>query len=244
MQLIARAAGVLRALGNAPEGLGLSELARRAGLPKTTVHRLIGALAAEQFVTTGSDGGRVRLGPGLAALAVAAAGDIRDRLRPHLEALHKEVDETIDLAVLDGDEVRFIDQIQAPHRLRAVSAVGARFPLHCTANGKALLAALAPEQANRLLPHRLHAYTEHTITSRPKLRRELEKARASGVAYDREEHTAGISAVGTTVRDALGQLAAITIVVPTQRFSRNEKQLADRLLDTRRAAQSDLVTDA
>ena len=114
MQLIARAAGVLRALGSAPEGLGLSELARRAGLPKTTVHRLIGALAAERFVTTGSDGGRVRLGPGLAALAVAAAGDIRDRLRPHLEALHKEVDETIDLAVLDGDEVRFIDQIQAP----------------------------------------------------------------------------------------------------------------------------------
>jgi DNA-binding IclR family transcriptional regulator len=244
MQLIARAADVLRALRDRPEGLTLSELGRRTGLPKTTTHRLVGALAAEQFVSTGVDGPRIRLGPGLTEFAAAASGDLRQRLRPYLQSLHERVEETIDLGVLDGDHVRFIDQIPASHRLRAVSAIGARFPLYCTANGKALLAALPREQAVRRVPSRPRALTATTLTSRKQLWQLLDEVARTGLAYDLEEHTPGISAVGTAVCDPLGQLAAITIVVPTQRFNRGRETFALHLLETRAAAQRALAGGA
>jgi DNA-binding IclR family transcriptional regulator len=236
VQVIARAADVLRALQGEPAGLSLSELARRVGLPKSTVHRLVTALLAEQFLAAASPSARVRLGPGLAAMAAGSSGELRDQLHPLLEDLSTSVDETVDLAVLEGDHVRFIDQIAAPHRLRAVSAIGERFALYCSANGKAILAALPSERARRLVPARLRAFTDKTITSRARLWEELDQIRSTGVAFDCEEHTAGISAVGIALQDAFGQLAAITIVVPTPRFAGNEQRLAERLRETRDAA--------
>jgi DNA-binding IclR family transcriptional regulator len=240
VQVIARAADILRTLDDAPAGLSLSEIAERVGLAKSTVHRLVVALEAEGFLISASPNGRVRLGPGLAVLAAAATGDLVGHLRPHLLELFTSLEETVDLAVLDGDHVLFIDQIAAPRRLRAVSAIGARFPLHCTANGKALLAALPRQEARRLLPARLPGRTPATITSRTRLWEELDEARRTGVAYDREEHTVGICAVGASVRDRLGHLVAITVVVPTHRFTGNERRLADRLLEARDAAQAEL----
>jgi DNA-binding IclR family transcriptional regulator len=240
VQVITRAADILRALDDVPAGLSLSEIAERVGLAKSTVHRLVVALEAEGFVISASPNGRARLGPGLAVLAAAATGDLVGHLRPHLLELATGLEETVDLAVLDGDDVLFIDQIAAPRRLRAVSAIGARFPLYCTANGKALLAAQPREEASQLLPARLPGRTPATITSRTRLWEELDEVRRTGVAYDREEHTLGICAVGASVRDRLGHLVAITVVVPTQRFTRNEARLAERLLETRDAAQADL----
>ena len=150
-----------------------------------------------------------------------------------MRRLADDVEETVDVAVLDGPQVRFIDHLPGSHRLRAVSSIGAAFPLHCSANGKALLAALPREQAERLLPRRLEALTPKTITSRARLWEELDTVSASGVAFDREEHTEGISAVGTAVRDAATVIAAITVVAPTQRFDGNDKRFSARLLDAR-----------
>jgi DNA-binding IclR family transcriptional regulator len=136
--------------------------------------------------------------------------------------------------VLDGDHLRFIDQIAAPHRLRAVSAVGATFPLHCTANGKALLAELSPDEVARILPTRLRRCTEATITVRAELVAELARVRSTHVAFDREEHTAGISAAGIAIRDPFGALAAISVPMPTQRFEGREAEIADALGVARR----------
>lgn len=224
IQAIARAGRVLRALESAPEGRTLSALAAEVGLPKSTVHRLVAALAAEELVATGS-GGEIRLGGGLARLGAASRQGLRHELRPVLAALREEVDETVDLAVLDGSSVRFVDQLPAEHRLRAVSAVGVAFPLHNTANGKALLAALPEDTAATLLPPGLEG--------RARLAKELEEVRRTGVAFDRDEHTEGISAVGAAVVDATGPVAAISIPVPTARFARDEARYADAM---RRAA--------
>lgn len=243
VQVIARVADILRALDEAQAGLSLSEIAARAGLPKSTVHRLVVALEAERFVTTASPNGRVRLGHGLAVLAAAATADLVGHLRPHLVELSTSLNETVDVAVLDDDHVLFIDQIAAPRRLRTVSAIGGRFPLYCTANGKAILAELPREEAERLLPRRLAGRTPGTITSRARLWEELDQVRRTRVAYDREEHTQGICAVGSVVSDGLGELAAITVVVPTQRFIGNEEGLAERLLECCDAAQRDLGPD-
>lgn len=226
MQAIARAGRVLRALEAAPDGLPLVELATAVGLPKSTVHRLVGALADEQLVATGP-GGHVTLGGGLARLAAATRLTLAERVRPALEALRGELEETVDLAVLDGAELRFVDQLPGPHRLRAVSAVGERFPLHCTANGKALLAALGAERARALLPARLPRLTPATVVSRRALLAELPEIRRAGVAFDREEHAEGICAAGAAVLDAGGPVAVISVPVPTPRFGRLEARLAE-----------------
>jgi DNA-binding IclR family transcriptional regulator len=228
LQLIARAADVLRALEQRPEGMGLSELALAVGLPKSTVHRLVGALEHEDFVHTAD--ARIRLGRGLARLGAATRGALRQELHVYLLRLAQDLDETVDLSVLDGSTIRFIDQVPSTRRLRAVSAVGTSFPLHCTAPGKALLAAMPADQAAAILPARLAAFTPATITTKRDLWAELETVRATGVAYDREEHTEGIAAVGAVVRDAYGVAAAISVPVPSQRFAGREDELAERVL--------------
>lgn len=239
MQLIARAAHVLRALSDHRSGMSLSELADTVGLPRSTTHRMVHALRAEDFVTVASTG-KVRIGPGIGRLGAAVGRGLRDEIRPHLERLSRELGETVDLSVLDGAELRFIDQIAAPHRLRAVSEVGATFPLHCTANGKAIMAALPHARVDALLPSRLYAFTTTTITSRPDLWAELDRVREIGIAFDREEHQIGISAVAMVVRDAFGSLAAVSTPMPTQRFLGREQEVAERVRAVCEAATGDL----
>jgi DNA-binding IclR family transcriptional regulator len=217
VQAIARAAAVLRALERAPEGASLSRLATATELPKSTTHRIVTALAAEQLVV--HERGPVRLGAAAARLGAASHEALGERLRPVLLGLRRQLDETVDLAVLDGALVRFVDQVPAPRRLRATSSVGELFPLHCTANGKALLAALPEVRALELLPARLPRLTSHTVTSREQLLAELATVREQGIAFDREEHTEGICAVGAVV--SAGEdpaAAAISVPVPSQRF--------------------------
>lgn len=235
IQAIARAGAVLRALEASPDGLGLAELANAVQLPKSTVHRLVAALAAEELVSAPT-GAKIQLGGALGRLGAASASALRDTLRPLLEDLNRRLDETVDLAVLDGASVRFVEQLPARQRLLATSAVGARFPLHCTANGKALLAAMPAELALATLPRRLPRMTPATLTSRAELLAELEQIRSTGVAFDREEHTEGICAVGAAVLDRSGPVAAISVPVPAQRFAGRQERYAAGVLSAARAA--------
>jgi DNA-binding IclR family transcriptional regulator len=231
VQAIARAAAVLRALAAAPQGLALGELAAAVALPKSTTHRIVAALADEELVEV--DAGQVRLGPAVARLGAAGRESLGARLAPLLRELRDELEETVDLSVLDGTGARFVEQAAAPHRLRAVSAIGELFPLHCTANGKALLAALPERRALDLLPRRLPRLTAATITSRERLLDELAAIRRDGIAVDREEHTEGICAVGIAVSDGSDPAAAsISVPVPSQRFAGNEARIGRALRDT------------
>jgi len=228
VQAIARAAALLRALEHAPQGLALGQLAAAVELPKSTVHRLVGALAEEDLLSPDGDG-NVRLGAALVRLGAASREALPDRLHPLLLDLRQALMETIDLSVLDGPSARFIDQVPAPHRLRAASAVGERFPLHCTANGKALLAAMPEVEVATLLPEQLQRLTARTIVTREALLTELEQVRIHAVAFDREEHTEGICAAGVAVLDAGRPIAAVSVPVPAQRFYGREDELAAQL---------------
>jgi DNA-binding IclR family transcriptional regulator len=241
VQVIERATRILQALEGQPAGLSLTQIADRVGLPRSTVHRLVAALEAERLVAAASPNGRFRLGPALTALGLAAQRDIALEVHPFLVRLSREVDETVDLAVLERDQVLFVDQVAAPHRLRAVSALGSTFPAYCTANGKALLAELPGSEVELLLPEKLPSLTPSTVTAREHLLVELEEVRSTGVAYDREEHTVGICAVGTVIRDPHGQLAAITVPLPAQRFHGKEEQLAAALLNGAREIERSLA---
>jgi IclR family transcriptional regulator, acetate operon repressor len=236
IQVLSRSFAILRALEGETAGLSLSQLAERTGLPRSSVHRLVTALEAENFLSSASPSGGVRLGPELVRLAQSVRPDLRSVLRDTVQALYERVNETVDLAILDGDHVRFVDQIAAPHRLRAVSAVGESFPLHCTANGKAILALMPEATARVLLPDRLPRHTPHTRTTRKALLAELEEVRRTSIAFDREEHTEGISAVGFAVRHGPATIAAITVPMPTARFDDREAEIVAAVLAAREEA--------
>lgn len=232
VQVISRAAKILRALRVHPKGMSLSQIAKEVGMARSTVQRIVMTLEQERFVAAASINGGYRLGPEIAMLASAVHSDLREEIRPFLVKLSQQVNETVDLSVLDNGKVLFVDQIIAPHPLQATSQPGASFPLHCTANGKAILASIPIDDAAKLLPEHLQHYTVHTITSRDELLKELEVVRKKGVAFAREEHIEGICAVGASIKDVMGNLSAVSIPLPSTRFYGNEEKLAAALLET------------
>lgn len=238
IQVIARAAAILRALEDEPDGLSLGQLAQRVKLARSTVQRIVGALAAEHLLIAASPTAGVKLGPALVRLASSANVELDQLVRPALVKLSRSLKETVDLSQLKGNGAVFIDQVPGEHRLRAVSGIGESFPLHCTANGKALLSLLSQEKRSALIGKSPRAYTDHTLTNLDELNREIEECRRTQIAFDREEHTEGIAAVGTAFLDPLGRPLAISIPVPTTRFNRLESKLVTELRRTRREIES------
>jgi DNA-binding IclR family transcriptional regulator len=222
-------------VGDRPDGVRLGELAAAVSLPKATAHRIVAALVGEQLLWTDA-AGRIWLGSAIGRLAAASSAGLVARLHPLLVALGAALGETVDLSVPDGDRMRFVDQVVSDHRLRAVSAVGSTFPLHCTANGKALLAALPAARVDALLVEPLPRFTGHTIVDRRELLDELDRVRSEGVARDRQEHASGISALGVVVDDGAGPVAAISVPVPSERFDGLEDRIEDALRATGRRA--------
>jgi DNA-binding IclR family transcriptional regulator len=234
VQVLSRAATILRALAtDSSGGLTFSELVSRSGLPRTTVHRIRGALEQEDFVVTDKVTGRLHVGPGIMRLAMSRR-DLPSVIKPYLEKVARELNETVDLSVLDGTYVLFIAQNPAPDRsLMVVSRVGARFPAYCTANGKALLAQLSADELRERLPKRLETSSQHAVISRKALLAELEEVRATGLAYDCEEHRPGICAVGVAIRDIDGSCASISVPLPAARFHEDPDIVAAALLRVR-----------
>ncbi len=230
VQVIGRAALILRTLRDTG-GCNLSDLARAVGLPRSTAFRIVKSLEEERLVNSKGDNGIIHLGLGLVSLGAAVNRNMREELRPYLESLSQEVGgETIDLAILDEDHLLFIDQVTPPNRLRAVSGVGYNFPLHCTANGKAILSTLPIDEIKRMLPEELPIYTSNTIPTRSQLLTELQEIRLLGIAMDREEHTMGICAVGAVVTLPNRKPAVISIPIPTIRFEGKEEKFVHALL--------------
>jgi DNA-binding IclR family transcriptional regulator len=244
VQVIARAASILRALEDENAGLSLGQIAQRVNLPRSTVQRIVAALEAEKLVIAATPSGRVRLGPTILRLAASVRSDFTTFARPHLEKLSQDLQETVDLATVKKDHLVFIDQVAGSNRLTAVSAVGDVFPLYCSANGKAYLAQLTDAAVEALIGKTYPAHTPHTLTTLDALLADLESARATGVAYDREEHAMGVCAAGVALYDPLGNAVAISVPVPTQRFAGRELEIAERLLATRRALEASMAAAA
>lgn len=229
IQVIARAASVLRALEGKAEGLSLAQIAREVGLARSTVQRIVAALGAEDFVIEARPGRGVRIGPGLARIAASISANLTDILHPHLVSLRDQVGETVDLSILSGGSAVFIDQIPGQQRLIALSGIGERFPLHCTANGKAILACLNKQDASALIDRSLAEHPRHSLRDKARLLRELDQIRKRQFAFDLGEHDVGISAVGAAVLDAFGRPIAVSIPAPTHRFDSERERLVNQL---------------
>ena len=240
VQVIARAAAILRAVEEDAGGLSLGQIAKRVALSRSTVQRIVNALERERLLMAGQPSGRVVLGPAILRMASAVRSDFKDIARPHIARLSADLKETVDLAVIKKNRLIFVDQVVGPQRLRTVSAVGEAFPLYCTANGKAYLATIDDRAVARLVGPSLEARTPHTLATLDALLADLALIRRTGVALDREEHTLGICAAGIAVADQFGNPQAISVPVPSARFARIEAKVTERLLQTRDAV-GDLV---
>ncbi len=232
VQVIARAASILRSLKDQKEGLSLGQIADRVGLPRSTVQRIVNALLAERMVMSASPEGRLRLGPEIHLLAASGRLDVAKIAHPFLVTLARKTGETVDLAALRNDHLVFVDQVVGQQRLRAVSSVGETFPLTNTANGKASLSLLDDDVVPALVSQEWQAGkgVRRTLSD---LFAELESIRQSGVAVDADEHSVGISAVGTAFRDPMGEVYAISIPVPSSRMGGRQDTLSEALLATR-----------
>ena len=196
---------VLDALDGARRRLG--EIAERAQLPKSTVHRILRRLVERGYARAEGDG-VYALGPRVLTMA----GDLLHRLdatasaAPVLRELHADVGHTVHFAMLTDDEAIYLEKLVDPHLpYQFASRVGGRIPLHCTAIGKSMLAGMPPEQAAELLARReLVRRTPHTLVSPEAIRAELERVRERGFAIDDEENERNIRCVGSAVRDHTG----------------------------------------
>lgn len=233
VQVIKRVASILRAVKSAPVGLSVSKLARIVDLPRSTVYRIVRTLADDGFLIIEPGRRGVRLGPELGQLATTARQGLNDVALPIMSKMAWTINETVSLAVWQGNRVRIVDQVVGNQPLRAEGIIGQSHPAYCTANGKAFLAELSPAALKTYFSKvTLSKLTPNTIVGQAKLLKELAEVRATGVAFDREEHELQICAVGTVVHDVLnGASASITIVTPAHRFYGHEDLLAKNLLD-------------
>ncbi|MFN8032517.1 MAG: IclR family transcriptional regulator [Mycobacterium sp.] len=221
IQVLRRAAAALDEIATAPGRLRLVDLHTRLGLAKSTTRRLLVGLVEVGFAAIDDDG-RIVLGDRLLGLASSNAAHIAATFRSTLERVAEATGETADLSLLRGGQMLFIDQVESPHRLRAVSAVGARFPLQDTANGKAALALLDDAEVESALA----ALKPDRATT---VRAEIAQIRSTGVAFDRDEHTDGISAAGVAARAAGGSIVAISVPAPTDRFLAHQDRIVAAL---------------
>jgi DNA-binding IclR family transcriptional regulator len=209
LQSVSRALRALELIADAGE-LGVTELGRRLDVHKATASRLISTLAERGLVERDPSSERYRLGFGLIRLAGAAiAGlDLVRTAHPILEDLAERTRETVTLGVLSGGDVVYVDQVAGTHSIVSVSWVGRGTPLHCTSNGKVLLAWMDEDGRDRLLAEPLARLTDSTIVDPDVLRTQLQEVRARGYAQTLEELEEGLNAVAAPVRQADGQVVA------------------------------------
>lgn len=212
---------MLKAFDDAHRKWGVTELARRLGLSKSTAHRLLAALVDTGMVVQDPTSELYRLGPEAISLGARAlrSSDLRQAGRRALEELARTTGETASLEVLLEDEILILDEVPGGHLVGSVVEVGTRWPAHATSTGKLLLAHRESPPAAAPGDDALEAFTPRTVTRRRDLERELEEIRRQGFATASEELEPGYSAVAAPLRDHLGRVvAALSIGGPTARL--------------------------
>jgi DNA-binding IclR family transcriptional regulator len=214
---------LLERVCDAPTPPRFVDLLRETGMPKATLHRMLGALLAHRLISLDPRDQTYRVG--LRALEMAQRSwegiDVRGAAADDILALGEKTGETVHLAVLDDTEVVYVDKVESRQRIRMFSAVGKRGPLHCTGVGKAILAFMDERRRQALLEGLpLKKFTAHTHTSRQGLLRHLEEIRRQGFARDLEEHELGIQCAAAPIFDHRGEVvASVSVTGPSFRIT-------------------------
>jgi DNA-binding IclR family transcriptional regulator len=219
VQSIARAFDVLGALAEGPGGV--TEIADRVRLPKSTVARMLTSLAQEGAVEQIPGDTRYRLGPRLGSLAAGVRPTRRlvAVAHPYLVELANQAGEATGLSVPEGPTMHYVDQVESPNPVQVRDWTGTRIPMHAVSSGQVFLAHFPPPALSRFLAAPLERFTDNTITDASGLLARLRDVRREGYSWVREEYATGINSVAAPVADANGEVvAAVHIHGPSYRF--------------------------
>jgi DNA-binding IclR family transcriptional regulator len=244
LQTIDRAFAVLDLVASSSTPMTVAEIGDALQLRKSTAHRFLMVLERHRMVERAQNG-RFRLGLRLCDLGDRAIeqNDLRDRARPHLRSLVAEVEETVHLCVLERMHMIYVDKQEPEQRIRMISRVGARSPIHCTAVGKAILAAMPRARVEEMLPAlNGQRFTRRTMTSREALLKELERTSHRQYAVDDQEREEGVRCAGVAILNPRGEaIAALSISGPSSRITMHRiPQIADKLMICAKRIQGDL----
>ena len=231
---VSNAARVLKAFNPNEREWGVTDLARRLSIAKSTAHRLLATLTDEGLLEQDPSSGRYRLGLVVFDMAAAAqSADLHEAVLTPMTELRNRTGETVQVAVLDGREVVYVERLDSPNTLRLFIEVGRRNAAHSTGCGKALLAFLPPDQLERVLRSwKMEPKTVHTITDVKVLRDDLAETRRRGYAVNRRESEVGIISVAAPIRDISGRtVAAVSVAGPAERLEPHELQLAQATIE-------------
>jgi IclR family transcriptional regulator, KDG regulon repressor len=237
IQVIARMMNLLDALSRHSSPVNLKQLATETALHPSTAHRILGVMVENRLVDR-IEPGTYRLGIRLLELGtlVKSRISVRQEALPHMQQLHQQLGETVNLSVRHDDEVVYVERTAAGNSMmRVVQIIGARAPLHITAVGKLFLSADAPEQVAAYAQRSgLARYTENTYSDLSSLQRDLDQVRQRGFAYDEEEAEKGVSCIGAGIYNDEGRLVAgLSVSAPSDRLDKKwavqVRQTADRI---------------
>jgi DNA-binding IclR family transcriptional regulator len=223
---VLRALAVLEVLAREGRELGVTDIARRVHLNKSTAHRLLQSMVAAGFVVRGKQEGEYRASIKLCELGslVLDRIDLRSEASTYLKQLVERTGETVHLVTLDDCHGVYIDKVDGLSTIRMFSRIGRRIPLYCTAVGKTLLAGLPADERDDMLRRALAAYgyrpfTPNTLVDVASLITHLDRVAAQGYALDCEEHEEGVTCVAAPIRDHEGRVvAACSVSGPTFRL--------------------------
>ena len=224
---VANSLRLLKSFSGGQNELGITTLASRLGLAKSTVHRLAATLTGAGFLEQNAATGKYRLGLALFELGalVRRRMDVANEARPQLRELLEKTGETVQLGIIDQSSVLYVYEMESRRAIRMAAAVGARAPLHCTAVGKVLLAFQSPDYVKEVADHGLTQYTENTVIKRDALLAMLKEVRARDCAIDDEESEIGLRAIAAPVRNQRGEvIAALGVAAPVQRMTKKVMQ--------------------
>lgn len=220
---VANAIRLTKAFTEDEYAMGISALAVRLGLAKSTVHRLATTLIEADILEQNKETGKYSLGLALFELGalVRRKMDVASEARPQLRALMESTGETVQLAIFDHLSVLYINKMDSRQAVRMASSVGSRAPSYCSSVGKVLLAHQSAETLALVLAGGLKSYTPKTITDAKALELELASVRAKGYAVDDEENELGLRGIAAPIRNHAGNIiAAIGVAAPSQRLTR------------------------
>lgn len=235
VEVIGKVLRILEALDKSTEGLNLRQISLQTGVNKSTAYRYLSHLENASYLFRQEDGIYL-IGPRLAhfGTGIAYHARLRKISRPFLEELWRITKETVNLAILDGQEIIFLDVIESPQLFRMGSQVGMRMSLNCTALGKTILAFMPPDQQEKILASLTFTrITPRTIMDAAKLRKELIKIRHQGHALDDQEGHLGARCIAAPILDGSGRiLAAISVTGPMARITSQKIQLLGTTVKT------------
>ncbi len=230
LRTVVKALDVLRLLNDRQEWLGVREVARLLKLNSATAHNLLRTLKAYGLVDQNPDTKKYQLGLGLVLLAGTKLGqlDLVTAATPFMKNAMEMTGETITLSVLYDQELLYLAKIEGSRPVRVASRIGGSAPLHCSANGKALMAYCSEQELDAILAKPLTKYNEKTVISPKLLREDLRQVRSRGYAVDFGAYIAEVNGVAAPIRDQSGNvIASMGIIAPANRLPQKRiKQVA------------------